>query len=283
MSMAQVGSLSRERRHALVLPREHGAWGLLCIPLFTGAVVGLARGGHVLPVLLLTIAALALFWLRTPLEGWLGTGVVKAQGHEEHALVVRATLMLAVVAAVSLAALLWNGQHPALLLLGAGTAFAFLLQAVLRKISRSARMASQMIGALGLTLTAPAAYYAATAQLDSTALTLWLANWLFAGDQIHFVQLRVHTLRLAGRAQRMRAAARFLCGQLGLAALLAISIRRGWLPTLAAAAFLPVLVRGFIWPLRSPAPLSFRRLGWVEMAHGILFGLLLSAAFTFSR
>jgi hypothetical protein len=282
MSMAQVGSLSRERHHALVLPREHGAWGLLLIPLFTGAVVGLARGGHVLPVLLVTIAALALFWLRTPLEGWLGTGVVKAQGREEHALVVRATLVLAAIAIASLTTLLWNGQRWALLLMGAGTALAFLLQAVLRKISRSARMASQMVGALGLTLTAPAAYYAATAQLDFTALTLWLANWLFAGDQIHFVQLRIHTLRLTGRAQRMRAAA-FLCGQLVLSALLVISIRRSWLPPLAAAAFLPALVRGFIWPLRNPAPLSFRRLGWVEMAHGIFFGLLLSAAFAFSR
>jgi hypothetical protein len=62
----------RERRRALVVPREHGAWGMLLVPLVTGAAVGLPAGGHVAPVLLLTTAALALVWLRTPFERWLG-------------------------------------------------------------------------------------------------------------------------------------------------------------------------------------------------------------------
>ena len=38
---------------------------------------------------------------------------------------------------------------------------------------------------IGLTSTAPGAYYVATGQLDGRAWALWLANWLFAGDQIH--------------------------------------------------------------------------------------------------
>ena len=44
----------RERRRALVVPREHGAWGMLLVPLATGAAVGLLAGGRVAPVLLLT-------------------------------------------------------------------------------------------------------------------------------------------------------------------------------------------------------------------------------------
>src|ERR1019366_7623189 len=52
------------------------------------------------------------------------------------------------------------------------------------KIGRAARMAAQMVGALGLTSTAPAAYYVVTGRLDAAAWALWLANWLFAGDQI---------------------------------------------------------------------------------------------------
>ena len=41
---------------------------MLLIPLVTGAAIGLADGGRVVPVLLLTTAVLALFWLRLQLK-----------------------------------------------------------------------------------------------------------------------------------------------------------------------------------------------------------------------
>ena len=54
------------RIRALVIPREHGAWGLLLVPLFTGVVAGYASEHRIWPLLLFTMAALSLFWLRTP-------------------------------------------------------------------------------------------------------------------------------------------------------------------------------------------------------------------------
>ena len=33
--------------HSLVVPREHGAWGMLLIPMFVGAVVGLQHGTNI--------------------------------------------------------------------------------------------------------------------------------------------------------------------------------------------------------------------------------------------
>src|SRR5690349_4873943 len=69
----------KARRRALVVPREHGAWGMLLVPLVTGAAVGLLDGGRLAPVLLLLLAVLALFWLRTPVESWLGTNGIRAQ------------------------------------------------------------------------------------------------------------------------------------------------------------------------------------------------------------
>jgi 4-hydroxybenzoate polyprenyltransferase len=50
---------------------------------------------------------------------------------------------------------------------------------------------AQMIGAAGLTSTAPAAYYAVTGHLSGTAWSLWACNFLFAINQIQFVQLRI--------------------------------------------------------------------------------------------
>src|ERR1035441_11084951 len=57
-----------ERRHALILPREHGAWGLLLVPMVTGAGVAFRESNHFIPALLLLVVTLALFWLRTPVE-----------------------------------------------------------------------------------------------------------------------------------------------------------------------------------------------------------------------
>jgi len=43
-----------------------------------------------------------------------------------------------------------------------------------------------------------------------------------------------------------------------------------------------VLGRGISWFFRGPEALQIRSLGWSEMRHGILFGLLLAAAFILS-
>ena len=63
----------RRRARALIVPREHGAWGLLLVPLVTGAGVAFRESTHVVPAVLLLLATLALFWLRTPVESLLGT------------------------------------------------------------------------------------------------------------------------------------------------------------------------------------------------------------------
>ena len=54
-----------------------------------------------------------------------------------------------------------------------------------------------MVGAAGLTSTAPAAYYVVTGYLDITAWALWAANLLFAINQIQFVQIRIHASMLS--------------------------------------------------------------------------------------
>lgn len=77
------------RRRLLVFPREHGAWGMLLVPLATGSAIGLFAGGRILPLAPLILAALALFWLRTPVESWLGTAPLRALSGGEKRLVHR--------------------------------------------------------------------------------------------------------------------------------------------------------------------------------------------------
>jgi hypothetical protein len=267
------------RFRALVIPREHGAWGLLLIPLVTGACAGLAVARNWMSLAEFTVAALALFWMRTPVESALGTSPVRPQSASETNWLLLAIAALGSVAMVSIAALLWNGADRGLLLLGAAAAVAFVAQALLKRLGRSARMPAQMIGSLGLTATAPAAWYVVTGQLDARAFGLWLANWIFAGNQIHFVQLRIHSARAASIREKLQRGRWFFLGQLAMIAALLFAWRVHLLPGLALVAFLPLLVRGFLWLKTGAQPLAVKRLGWTELAHGVAFGLLLIAAY----
>lgn len=63
----------------------------------------------------------------------------------------------------------------------------FIGQALLKRLGRRARMLSEVVGTIGLPASAPASYYAITGNVNATTWILWLANILFAGDQIHYV------------------------------------------------------------------------------------------------
>jgi hypothetical protein len=252
---------------------------MLLIPLMTGAAVGALGGGRLVPVLVLTTAVLALFWLRTPAESWLGTGAVRAQTSEERRHVRKFVLPLATVAAFSVIALFWRGKNLDLIVLGLIAGPAFAAQIYLQKLSRATRMAAEVVGAMALTSTGPAAYYVATGRLDANAWALWVVNWLFAGDQIHFVWLRIRGMRAKGWSEKIRLGWSFLAGQVLLVGGLTVAYRLGWLRVWAVIAFAPVLIRGCVWFVKKPKPVVIRRLGQAELLHAISFGILLIAGF----
>lgn len=262
----------------MVIPREHGAWGMLLVPLATGAAVAARGSMNGAGLTLFAVAALSLFWLRTPVESWLGTSPIKAQTQHERRVVLRTIAAISVLAVASVAALLWTGNH-GLMLVGGISAVAFAIQAAVKKLGRKGRMPAQIIGAIGLTSTAAGAYYVATGRLDRTAVSLWLANWLFACDQIHFVQLRIHAGRADGFQQKVQQGQSFLLGQIALIAVILATCRFGLLPMTTAVAFLPVLLRGTLWFTGKRRPLDVHRLGFTELGQSLLFGALLCAAF----
>ena len=279
MATAVQGNPSNTRIRAMVVPREHGAWGILFVPLVTGAAAGVHSVGGAGMVALFAIAALSLFWLRTPVESLFGAGPMRAHTPAEKQAVLVAITIVGSLAAISLTTLFLLGARTGLLLIGAASAVAFVAQAGLKKLGRRYYMSSQMIGAIGLTSTAAAAYYVSIGHLDSTAVALWAANWLFAGNQIHFVQLRIHAAKLGGLSEKLRRGSTFAIGQVVMVLALLFAWRAQYLPALAAIAFVPVLVRGFHWFVAGQQPLAVKRLGWTEMAHAIGFGVLLIAGF----
>ena len=277
--MKVAGSTQQARARALIVPREHGAWGLLLVPLFTGVAAGIAPGYRIGPLVVFVVAALSLFWLRTPVESLLGTGTIKAHTSLERRTALVASILLIVVSGVCLAGLMWNGGNRQILLLGSAAGLAFAAQALLRRLGRQARMAAQLVGVVGLTCAAPAAYYIGAGRLNERALVLWAANWAFAANQIHFVQLRIHAGRAANFSEKFARGRTFFLAQIVLLAVLILAVVLRAAPSWTIIAFVPAIFRGTQWFFSKPEPLDVKKLGWSEMKQGVMFGILLSIAF----
>ena len=288
----------------MIVPREHGAWGLLLVPMVTGAGIALRQSSNLFPFILLLTTALALFWLRTPLESLLGISAMRAETKEERLTAMFAVFYLGAVAMLSLSMLLWGGHNSLLWPLGIAAAFFFGAQALLkimwrrppRKPALSAvegssngegersrskesiyclRMLSEVVGTIGLTASAPAAYYVISGKLDATTWILWIANLLFAGNQIHYVQLRIHTARIESLRAKLSRGWAFALGQLLLTAALAFACVTRLFPKYASLAFAPLRFRGWFYFIQKPVPLAVRKLGWSELAQAIAFCILL--------
>jgi hypothetical protein len=272
-------SAQQARKRTMLIPREHGAWGMLLVPLATGAIVASRSVFHAGPLVLFIVATLALFWLRTPVEAWLGLSPIKAQTKEERASVLRLIVMLCAIALASLAELFVTGYARGLVMIGVVAALAFGAQEMVKKLGRSGRMPAQIIGAIGLTSTAAGAYYVASGALDRTAGLLWIANWLFAADQIHFVQTRIRGSKLTSSSEKLARGKWFVYAQIMLIVLLLAAILYRVTPVWILITFAPVLARGTAWFVRPTQPLDVHKLGFSELRQAIIFGVLLAIVF----
>jgi hypothetical protein len=272
-------TLGSSRLRSLVWPREHGAWGILLIPLVTGAWLGRPTTATITPVLLFALAALGLFCLRTPVEAWLRISPLRARNVTEQRAILAAILIYLALSGGALGVLILKERAYGLLLLGAAAAAAFFVQAVLKTLGRQTRMNAQWTGAIALTSTAAGAYYLASGSFGRMALIVWAVNWLFAANQIHYVQLRIHSAHLNTPAERFSQAQGYLLGEVLTGLLLGAAWRAGWLPGLCLLAFAPALCRGVAWIFQRPQRLEIHRLGMSELAQALVFGIVLIAAF----
>ena len=264
------------RNRALWVPREHGAWGMLLVPLVTGAAV--AVGGTYLPLLWFTVAAVSLFWLRTPVEALLGTSVIRTRTADERRGAWTAVAFISAISLLSLVALFWGGQHLALIVIGAIAGLAFAVQAPLKR-QRKFRAAAEVIGSIGLTSTAASAYYLVTGEFGAAALTIWAVNWLFAAEQIEFVQTRIRGAKLASFRERLARGKAYIVTVASVLLAIAAMAVGELVPALAILAFAPAIVRAVAWFTSKQKPLDVHRLGWMELGNSITFAVLLIVAY----
>jgi hypothetical protein len=263
----------------LLVPREHGTWGLLLFPLVSGGVVGYVAvsNASLAAVLWFLLSALAAFLIYQPLESLLGFSLIKARSRQQQRIAILSVIALAIIALAGVLQLFHLHRG---LVLGIGLAAlgCFCVRLLLGN-SRRMRIPRQLIGALGLSSSAAGAYYAASGGIDRTAILLWLASWLFAVGQIEYVHLRISTAQIRPWRQRVRlsVAVCFLhLLMIGVSLTLAFA---GFAPILLALAFVPSVIRLGIWLATPWRPLRVDILGVAELLQGMLFNILLVGAF----
>ncbi len=259
-------------RAALRLPREHGAWAMLYVPFIVGTLVA----GKISPgALLLALSITSVFIARESLLAWWRARdrMQKQGGSLKYLLIYLGLASLFGAPLIFIYHLLW------LVPLGLATLIllAFNARQAVRREDRT--ISGEMLAITGLTLTAPAAYYASKGGWDGKALWLWALCALYFASSVFYVKLRVYSLNQRKEQLRLKSWRRcafyhgFLAVALGLLAFM------GSLNLFILAAFSPVLVRSF-WQLVRPAnQINLRRIGVLELIYSIVFLIFITLTF----
>jgi hypothetical protein len=265
----------------LLVPREHGTWGLLLFPLISGAIVGygVSPNASMKPALWFLLAALSTFLIYQPLESLLGLSLIKARSQRQQHIAIISVIALAVIATAGVLEL-FNLHRGLVLGFGLAALGCFGVRLLLGN-SRPMRVPRQLIGALGLSSAAAGAYYAACGRIDRTGILLWLASWLFAVGQIEYVHLRLATAQVRSRRQKARISLTVSFLHLMMIGAPITAAFAGFAPLLLALAFVPSVIRVAVWLARPWRPLGIHILGFSELLQGLLFNILLIGAFLF--
>lgn len=268
---------------ALRMPVEHGAWGLLLVPLFCAAIVA---GEWNLPLLLCAVAALALFLLRGSLEA---NRLDPKQPKSIQQLALEpGHMMLGILAVCCVGALLFGFRRYQLIPLGAAGAALYGAQLLVTEWHNEERtekrsLYAELIGVVLLSLVAPAVWIAARGRLDSPGVELWSLLVLFFLGGILYVKFRVRGLlvhrQFAGIAERLQFAWPVIVYHFLLLALLICLVVLRSLSMAVLVAFVPGILRANGLVFQLGARFAIKRLGWTEVLHSVVFAALLIFAF----
>ena len=257
---ARVARAAIARQHP-PMPREHGAWGILFIPFATAVAVS---GVFDLKVALLLVSILCFYIARA---SYLKHNI------KWTAILLAGSILFALALIVKWS--LWG-------LIGFGAVAAPL---AFRQNGRSA--IAQVIAVCGLTLTAPAAWYVATGQINAKALWLWLLNALYFVGGVFYVKMHIAAAARRKPLQSLREKAAIggstLLHSAGLSVCLAALIAGKAIPPVVCGAYLPGVARAIAGIGRLSPTLRIKRLGWTEVAYSIVFAAALIASLRWSN
>jgi hypothetical protein len=257
-----------------VIPREHGAWAVLLVPL----IIGAQAGGEVdWLVLSFTLSALAGFLSNLPVQTLLRAAFSSLRNEESlRGARVWATIYL-LLAILFLLPVLIVGKRWFLVPLGAAGVGSFLLTFFLTR-HQPKTIASDLAAVFGLTLTAPGAFYVASGHLGEDAFLLWLLNVLFFGSCVFYVHMRIRALAAKkdrwGWKDRLTYGGTNLVYHLAMIGILLLLASKNITSAVQLLAFAPMTITALWGTARLVSETNLRRVGFMLLTHSVAFMIL---------
>jgi hypothetical protein len=262
------------------LPKEHGSWVMLIVPLLVGLI--LAPAWH-WRVLVLLVAAFTFFLMRYPLATLVKT---RKRAKVDKAYLWRWAAIYGSVTALSGAWLILGYGLWWLLAMGVVGGLLIGLHLWLVTSRQEMSLMGELSAIFGLSLGASMAYYVAGGRLDGTAILLGFINAVYFGGTVFYIKLKVRRqprlavpAHLSGRLLEAKACLSYQTLALTLIILLA-TLRLA--PLLTPLVLVPATFKVLLgaWHWQDKKSLSLVRLGLVEMAHAAAFAGLVIWAFS---
>lgn len=258
-----------------VIPKEHGAWAVLLVPLAVSAIIA---ERITTDLVLLTTSALAFFLAYDPVQTLL-RGRSRDSRHRFWAGVY-------VVAGIALGVpLLVRGFH--LLVPVAAFAIGCFLVSVNLARGRRKSVGADFWAVIGLTLGGPSAAYVLNGSMSVDAVLVWILHVLFFGSGVIYVHMKLKAKGLKSvhldLGQRIGLGAFNLAYHAFVIAAVSVLVVTQYTPLLAIAAFVPVTVHAVLGTLRLSQTVRFQRLGFILLAHSIVFGVLIGIIYNLGR
>lgn len=274
-SLSTTAHDEAQRGRLLLLPREHGAWGIVLIPFLTAAAITKQLTPE---VLLALVAVLLVFIGRYPLELLLIPVANHRAGHPARQRVWLSFWVYALAAAVTGFVLVAVYELYALLWLALLGGLFFALRVWQGRHGADRDMVAEVFGSVGLTLSALVAWVAATGGVDSTGWLVWILHAAFFGSGIVYVKSRIRTRLAMHNPEAARTAGCSMCFQLLVLLFVVALVFARWVAPLVVVPFALASLRA-AWGLHDHSSFVLRRLGWNEMALSVVFAAFVAMSF----
>jgi hypothetical protein len=261
----------------LLLPREHGAWGIVLIPFLTAAAITKQMSPE---VLLALVAVLLVFIGRYPLELLLIPVANHRAGHPARQQVWFSFWVYAIAAAITGFVLVFIFELFALLWLALLGGLFFALRVWQGRRGADRDMIAEVFGSVGLTLSALVAWVAATGGVDQAGWLVWILNAVFFASGIVYVKSKIRSRLALHNLEAARTASCSMCFQLLVLLFVVALVFVRWVAPLVVVPFALASLRA-AWGLHDHSSFTLRRLGWSEVALSLVFATFLALGFLF--
>lgn len=270
------------------MPNDHGAYAMLLVPMLLGFIVGSVQGAAansnpLVTYSLFALSLVCLFFASEPLSVAYKPRV--SISARRRAFLWLGVYLLGAALAGSVLLFVWKMWGLGWFLIPASALMLVFLITVKSRKQRSIGM--RLPGIVGLTLSAPAAYYVATGAFDATAWGLWAACAIYFAGTLFNVRawFEANKQKKSGIATPQLPTwliASILIYLAAGALIIWACALMGALPWAAIVAFVPSLLRAG-WTLwRTPVQLPIKTVGLIEFAQSFLFALLLVVTVTYA-